>query len=554
MFHENHCFINSGNRALPATCIVPERYHASLLFILPVAEERKGALPVYLQLARQIAPAGIASLIFDLSGNGDAPGAFDDFTPTDWEQDCMAAWQWLTTHYPAPAHYILGLRYGALLATRLTAHCANLQGLVLWSPITGNALVRQLLQRHIVNEMIAYGQSRSSRAALIQNWEQGASCDLDGYLFTAAQYRGLNTLPPRSHHTPTFLCAGGVTATDFIPEAQTHALELRFPPFWNSVGHVDVSELIAATATWLQAPTTPPASALSPSPSPTLCTSVEHSNMRTTLATRAGLSYLHQTPHTTPRAGVLFLHGWSGDRTGPHRLFTQFSRSLIALGYHTLRFDFYGRGLSQGDAGEASIARMVSDGQAALNELRQELPPHTPLSIVAICSGCKVALTLAANNPEIARLTLWSPESMGNLRSARTGMRKTRQNLITYAVKLTRLETWRKLFRGQIQTDMVAKALTRHETRTPAEAQWEDQVLKKLRTFRNPIDCIFGSSDPDAAGSRQAYTKFFRQNHIPATFHTIEHAGHSFYGSEWSAELFEHSLAPLRAPDSPLNP
>jgi len=162
--------------------------------------------------------------------------------------------------------------------------------------------------------------------------------------------------------------------------------------------------------------------------------------------------------------------------------------------------------------------------------------------VVAICSGCKVAVTLAAENQDLARLLLWSPESMGSLRSATTGWLKTRSALTTYARKLTRPETWKKLLSGKVQAGLVSKALVKHETRSAEEAAQEDATLKRFRTFRNPMLLVFGGSDPDAPGSSRAYARFCRTHAIPQSTHTVPHAGHSYYRATWTRELFDVSL------------
>lgn len=46
---------------------------------------------------------------------------------------------------------------------------------------------------------------------------------------------------------------------------------------------------------------------------------------------------------------VVLLHGWAGYRTGPHDMLVKTARMLAENGYHCIRFDFRGKGYSQGD-------------------------------------------------------------------------------------------------------------------------------------------------------------------------------------------------------------
>jgi len=218
------------------------------------------------------------------------------------------------------------------------------------------------------------------------------------------------------------------------------------------------------------------------------------------------------------------------------------SRVLAARGVLTLRIDFSGRGESYGSAAAASIEAMIADANAALRWLRVQAPSPTPLAVLGICSGCKVAFaTAAAAADDIAALILWSAESMGSLRSQATGRRKMFTNLKAYLVKLRRAETWAKLLRGQVRTDMVRKALVRQEQRSAEEAVREDEILCKFHTFGGEMLFVFGGSDPDAKGSSAAYTNYCRRHRLRQRTHTVAHAGHSYYALDWEEEVIAKS-------------
>jgi len=540
---QHEFFLTDNGLALAATCFAPRAPRAAVLMIPPFAEERKGALPVFVQAARALASADIAALLFDFPGCGDSEGEFDALPPERFDRACETAWSWLAAAFPDAPRAILGARTGATLATRLAAARSDAAALALWAPVAGPDFVRQLLQRRMVNDMVAYGKARESRASLDARLRAGETVDLDGYPISGPFYAWLQQATPVSAACPVFLASGGhdekTAAACAAPHAEVTRTPLRFPPFWNTVGHVDLTALISETAGWLQARIAVGPSAPMPAfpepPASSISEQVSFGNEGQTV--RA----VWDIPHGAPRNGVLFLHGWSGDRTGPHRLFVRFARALAAQGSLCLRPDFFGRGVSDGDAADASIARMAVDAQTALNALRRRLPPGAPVAVVAICSGCKVAITLAADTPDLERLLLWSAESMGSLRAASTGLRKTLGALTAYAKKLTRPETWKKIISGKVRTDLVTKALVKHETRSADEARAEDGVLKRFRSFRRPILFVFGGSDPDAVGSSRAYADYCRKNGIPFSLHTVAHAGHSYYGEAWTRELLDVS-------------
>lgn len=539
-------FLNAGDRALAATGLLPHAPRGAVLLALPPMEERKGALPVCLALGRELAARGIAALLVDWSGCGDSEGDFDSTPPRAFEEACEAALAWLERSLPLAPRALLGVRAAAPVACRVARTHPELAGLVLWSPVAGPDFLRQLMQRRMVNDMVAYGKARDSRAALETELRDGRFVDMDGYAVTGAFYAWAQSLSLEPTPLPTWLATGGhdekaaAALASQVPALTQSAL--RYPPFWNTVGHVDVSALVRETADWLAARFTGPGHDAPDWSEPCVCHLGELVDLTPSPVVRAALD----RPAKPPRGGVLFLHGWSGDRTGPHRLFTRFGRLLADDGFLCLRPDFVGRGLSDGAASDASIARMADNAQAALQALRARLPAGAPIAVVAICSGCKVAVALAAREPGIARLALWSPESMGSLRSSATGARKTLHALAAYARKLTRPEAWKKLLTGKVQTGMVAKALVKHETRSADEARWEDDVLEAFRTYRGEVLATFGGSDPDAPGSSRAYASYCRNHRIPFEAHTIAHAGHSYYGEAWTRELLDVTARFLR--------
>jgi pimeloyl-ACP methyl ester carboxylesterase len=92
---------------------------------------------------------------------------------------------------------------------------------------------------------------------------------------------------------------------------------------------------------------------------------------------------------------VVTLHGWGGSGAGPHRIFVRLTRALAARGCPGLRFDFGGRGLSDGTAQAVTLDGMIADARAASACLKT----HTgcgEIAYVGICSGGNVAIGAAS--------------------------------------------------------------------------------------------------------------------------------------------------------------
>ena len=188
---------------------------------------------------------------------------------------------------------------------------------------------------------------------------------------------------------------------------------------------------------------------------------------------------LHEPEGAARGAGVVFLHGWAGYRGGPHRMFLETARRLAEAGYHALRFDFLW---------------------------------STPL---------------------------FAPYKKRSQEAARRGM-----FLADYARKLFRRETWAKLARGQVHFGLIARILLGRRKpagqRDPKDSLRD--IMEDLRGYRGRALFIYGSRDDEAIGAPEFYADYCRQEGIPARFHTIEGANHSYYSAAWQEEVIDLTL------------
>ena len=519
------------------------------LVVPPLLEERKAALPTLVELCRALASAGAAAMRFDYSGTGDSEGELADggVTADAWAAEVGDASRRLAGFAPGAPQVWIGVRTGAALALQSAAvGSAHPAAIVLWDALDGVEAIRQWLQRRMVNDMLAYGKARVSRTALeaaLQGAED-AVADFDGFPFAGRLYAGLRSLGLAGCAVPALALASGRPAASLAKWAEAgegrELRQMKAPPYWNTVGHVDASELVEATCGWLagrfRENTSPCAGSFPP----------EGPDGERIVRVAGMLGVFHEARGESDGTAALFLGGWSGDRKGPHRLFTQYARRLARRGLASLRLDYNGRGESDGAVSDATIASMADNAASAIRWLVEN--GHAPggVRVIAICSGCKVAITAATREAEHVRsLALWSAEAMGSLRAEGTNRRKTLSALKAYARKLLRPETWRKILKGEVRTDRVGKALVRHETRGADEAKAEDRTLKAFRSFRKPVLFLYGGSDPDAASFSAAYRAFCERNGLNARFGLVEHAGHSYYGLEWTEELLRQTESHL---------
>jgi len=250
-------------------------------------------------------------------------------------------------------------------------------------------------------------------------------------------------------------------------------------------------------------------------------------------------------PEGQPRgAGVVFLHGWTGYRVGPHRIFVEAARRLAAAGYHSLRFDFRGRGDSEGEHEATTLDEMIEDARAARRVLAEETGVRRTYWC-GLCSGGNVALGAASLDKDVSGLVLWSTPLFAPYKTKKQEARRRGMFAADYARKLFRRETYAKLVRGRIHFGVILRILLGRRpaargtrgAREPKDSARD--IMSDLRGYAGSALFIYGSRDDEAVGAPEFYEAFCREHGIPARFHTIEGANHSFYSVAWQDEVLE---------------
>jgi len=266
---------------------------------------------------------------------------------------------------------------------------------------------------------------------------------------------------------------------------------------------------------------------------------------------------------------ALILPGWSRNRSGPHNLLTELARELAAAGLPSLRFDFRGRGDSAGDPASTDLDGMIADALAAAGFLRNELGVEK-IATVGLCSGGNVALGAATLDEKIDCVLALStlPFQSSKPSSSRAARLLSRLGALTG--KLFRAETYRKIFRGEVDYRRILRNLFGGEGRGgiegkggPAPEQgplavegqgasaWgreADGTLRNLKdsrcdvmadfaAYRGRVVFVYGGADAEGRAAQKHYAKFTEAHAIPAEFVEIPGANHNFYSREWKRQL-----------------
>ncbi len=275
---------------------------------------------------------------------------------------------------------------------------------------------------------------------------------------------------------------------------------------------------------------------------------------------------------STPAEGsckraIVFTHGWSGNRNGPAGLLTTLSRALAAKGCACLRFDFRGRGESQGDGLKATLATMSDDLQMASQKL-MELTGFKHITLFGMCSGGNIAIGSLKKLPQADSMVMLSVYPFSDGDSFSRDVHRTWHFLKVYLYKACSLQTWKRLFAGEASLARVFKVIfkpflkrgesKKHEEGTPEQTPQaansktgkppnnesrlqagQEPPKKYLTNLRKDLPglMVYGTADPDAEAALKYYKTYAEEQQLPITFTRIEGANHNFSSAQWHSQL-----------------
>lgn len=251
-----------------------------------------------------------------------------------------------------------------------------------------------------------------------------------------------------------------------------------------------------------------------------------------------GTVVLPTPPAPRPPLGLVTVHGWGGTRIGPHRLLVRISRQAAENGIPAFRFDLPGRGESGGDSLSVNLDGMIDATRRACAWL-QKTHRCQEIALCGICSGGNVALGHASRN-EVAGVCLLSTFPFTE-RETPVERPSSIPRLKEYLRKALSPDTWRRLFRGEINLKAVSQNLA------PPPQDEEDRqrktssrdILADLSGHPPPLSFVYGSADPEWPRSWSYYEPFVKKHGIPHAIHVIDDANHNFYTARWSRQVEE---------------
>lgn len=258
-----------------------------------------------------------------------------------------------------------------------------------------------------------------------------------------------------------------------------------------------------------------------------------------------GIAHLPDAPQ---RRGVLILVGGPQYRVGSHRQFLLLARYLAGSGIPTLRFDYRGRGDSDGET--CSFEHTDLDIGAAIDELFSLAPSLEEVVIWGLCDAASAALLYAHRDPRVAGLVLLNPWVRTEAGIAKVYLKNY------YPARLLDPNLWRKIIRGKFDFSLamrsflglaaaglgMAQSVGSPSSGVNQEAgSLPDRMLDGLRRYQGRVMLILSGQDLTAQEFRDlssASPQWREQLAFPRlTRHELAEANHTFSKRQWRDQV-----------------
>ncbi|SHM40004.1 alpha/beta fold hydrolase [Rhizobacter sp. OV335] len=517
-------------------------------------------------LADDLARSGVPALRFDYHGTGDSPGLETDAGRLQrWQDDVHAAIAAAQSLSGSARVGLLGVRLGATLAALVAAQ-REVDWLVLWNVCaSGRRHVREMQAL----DMAAGGGQRPVSAPL----------EPAGFLMSRETQEAVKAVQLTREALRVSGRALLVARDDLIGEEDAlreHLLTLGIATDAIAcAGYADMMaepvhtvvprQALDSIVQWMVAQTAPREAAVPLLPSPEGATQARFTHAtadgRTValtetlcaLGTEGQLFGLHVQADAevgvsnSTRPMVVLFNSGTVHHVGPNRLYVMLARELAALGFPTVRCDLEGLGDSvQRGAGRENHPypdSAVPDAQQVLHSLRERFGVRE-FVLMGLCSGAYTAFQtgLVEQAAQISELVLINPLTWRWVEGDAVDT-KHFSAVAHYKGTMRRLDSWKKLLRGQVNLVYLAGVVLSHlrkqvasrvsaitELLFPSRGPLLSRQLRQLFAAKRHVTLIVSSGDPGwdmlQDGARQTARRAIKNGDLALEF--IDEADHTF--------------------------
>ena len=245
--------------------------------------------------------------------------------------------------------------------------------------------------------------------------------------------------------------------------------------------------------------------------------------------------------------GVLIVVGGPQYRVGSHRQFTLLARHLAEHGVPALRFDYRGRGDSDGEM--RIFDRVAADIRCAVDWFFASVPDLKDVVIWGLCDAASAALFYAHQDVRVSGLILLNPWVRTEQGIARAHLRHY------YLRRLLQTSLWQKLARGEFNFREATSALGRFfidatgrgrsfatiDESSASEAPLPDRMEEGLRKFHGKVLLILSGKDltaqefKDVAARSRGWRRLLTGDRVAR--HDLPEANHTFARREWRDQV-----------------
>jgi uncharacterized protein len=268
---ETPFFFPNGDYSLFGILHSPAGAAAGAPFVLchPFGEEKLWTHRVFVSFARQLAADGYAVLRVDYMGNGDSDGDFSQSSLASVQSDVRAAIAELRRRTGAPKVNLLGLRFGALVASLVAEERADIDRLILWAPVVdGGRFMQDLLRINLTTQMATAKEITQDREAMVAAMQRGETVNVDGYEMAYPLYSEVSAIKlaaaKKQYQGPCLVANVDKQPGRPAPELQQLADSyergtLAFAqeePFWKEIARFydQAPNLFQVTREWMRTP------------------------------------------------------------------------------------------------------------------------------------------------------------------------------------------------------------------------------------------------------------------------------------------------------------